>query len=81
LLRLTCIADRQHFPLMPIGFVPIDNAAAVVGVNLVVDRPRTLLRYGIAAALIRARIALNRFARLENNSEIMGKRIGPLSKS
>jgi len=36
--------------MMPIGFVPIDNAAAVVGVNLVVDRPRTLLRYGIAAA-------------------------------
>jgi len=34
-----CIADRQHLPLMPFGFVPIDHAAAVFGVDLHVHRP------------------------------------------
>src|SRR5205809_703834 len=38
-LRMTCIADRQHFPLMTIRFVPVDDAAAVLRVNSEVDRP------------------------------------------
>src|SRR2546422_1393251 len=36
---MTCIADRQHFPLMTIWFVPVDDSAAVLRVNSEVDRP------------------------------------------
>jgi hypothetical protein len=38
-LRLTRIAHRQHFPLMTIWFIPVDDAAAVLRVNSRVDRP------------------------------------------
>jgi len=33
LLRLTCIADRQHFRLMTIWFVPVDDATAVLRID------------------------------------------------
>ena len=38
-LSLARIADRQHFPLVAVRFVPVDDAAPVLRVNLVVDRP------------------------------------------
>jgi len=45
-LRLTRIADRQHLPLMTIGFVPVDNAAAVLRVNFEVDRAMNVAAVG-----------------------------------
>lgn len=79
-LRLTCIADRQHFPLMTIGFVPVDDAAAVLHVNLVVDRP-------VNAATVRYP---SRLDSLEDDIEVVrahaktvvnhGKGVGPFIK-
>ena len=47
-LRLTCIADRQHFPLMTIGFVPVDDAAAALRIDLKVDRTMNVAPTGIS---------------------------------
>lgn len=38
-LCLARVAYCQHLPLMPIWFVPVDDAAAVLRINLEVDRP------------------------------------------
>src|SRR5947207_14755058 len=35
---LTSIANREHFPLMSVGLVPVDHASAVFGVDLHVHR-------------------------------------------
>jgi hypothetical protein len=45
-LRLARVADREHLPLVPIGLVPVDHAATVVGVDLHIDGPadRTAIR-------------------------------------
>src|SRR5688572_28692322 len=37
-LRLTCVAHREHFPLMAVGLVPVDDAAAVLRVHGEIDR-------------------------------------------
>jgi hypothetical protein len=34
---LASIANGENFPLMPIGFVPVDHSSAIVGVDPHVD--------------------------------------------
>src|SRR5262245_4432735 len=50
-LRLSRIAYRQHFPLVTIRFIPVNDAAPEPGVNLKVDRPMNVAAVGYSSRL------------------------------
>lgn len=40
------VTDRQHFPLVAVGFVPVNNAAAMLRIDLAIDGAMHLATVG-----------------------------------
>src|SRR5258706_5259763 len=60
-LCLTRVAEGQHFPIVSVGLIPVHDAAAVLCVDLHVDRPVRRATVFYSRPLIRPRMASNSF--------------------